>query len=46
MTRTIVAVLLVLAGGASAGAQQPKDGFFTTSDGVKMHYLTLGESGS
>jgi pimeloyl-ACP methyl ester carboxylesterase len=23
-----------------------KDGFFTTSDGVKIHYLTLGESGS
>ena len=23
-----------------------KDGFFTTSDGVKIHYLRLGESGS
>ena len=23
-----------------------KDGFFTTSDGVKIHYLTLGDTGS
>jgi pimeloyl-ACP methyl ester carboxylesterase len=25
---------------------QPKDGWFTTSDNIKIHYLTLGEKGS
>jgi pimeloyl-ACP methyl ester carboxylesterase len=34
---------------ASAQAQTPaaqKDGFFTTSDGIKIHYITLGDTGS
>ena len=26
--------------------EQPKDGWFTTSDHIKIHYLTLGEKGS
>jgi len=26
--------------------EQPKDGWFTTSDNVKIHYLTLGDKGS
>jgi pimeloyl-ACP methyl ester carboxylesterase len=26
--------------------EQPKDGWFTTSDNIKIHYLTLGEKGS
>jgi pimeloyl-ACP methyl ester carboxylesterase len=27
-------------------AAKPQDGFFTTSDGIKIHYLTLGGSGT
>lgn len=27
-------------------AGEPEDGFFTTSDEVKIHYMTLGEAGS
>jgi pimeloyl-ACP methyl ester carboxylesterase len=30
----------------TALAEQPSDGFFTTSDGVKIHCITLGNSGS
>lgn len=26
--------------------EQPKDGWFTTSDNIKIHYLTLGDKGS
>src|SRR6266540_1770065 len=46
MMRWIAVVLLLLVSAASARAQQPKDGFFTTKDGVKIHYLTMGETGS
>ena len=28
------------------GANDPKDGFFTATDGIKIHYLTLGDRGS
>jgi pimeloyl-ACP methyl ester carboxylesterase len=31
---------------AKTKSEQPKDGWFTTSDNVKIHYLTLGEKGS
>jgi pimeloyl-ACP methyl ester carboxylesterase len=45
--RTAVIVVSFLIGGAAmAAAQQAKDGFFTTADGVKIHYLTIGDSGS
>lgn len=40
----IVAALIALS--SSALAETPKDEFFTTSDGVKIHYMTLGTSGS
>lgn len=47
--RSVVFVVAVAALVASAGvarAQAPKDGFFTTADEVKIHYLTAGERGS
>ncbi len=31
---------------AKTKSEQPKDGWFTTSDNVKIHYLTLGDKGS
>lgn len=37
---------LVVAWAAVAQAQTPKSDFFTVSDGVKIHYLTLGDQGS
>jgi pimeloyl-ACP methyl ester carboxylesterase len=30
----------------TARAQEPTDDFFTTSDGVRIHYMTLGDEGS
>lgn len=38
-----ICVLIVVASTAHA---QPKNGFFTASDGVKIHYLTAGDAGS
>ena len=38
--------VLLVATATVAGAQEAKDGFFTASDGVKIHYLTLGDRGS
>jgi len=35
-------LLLLTIETAVAYAQQPKDGFFTTADGVKIYYLTAG----
>ena len=54
---TLGLLLLVSVTGASGQAAAPrpatppvqvgqKDGFFTTSDGIKIHYLTLGDTGS
>jgi pimeloyl-ACP methyl ester carboxylesterase len=40
----LTALLAILA--APVRASEPKDGYFTTSDGIKIHYLTLGETGS
>jgi pimeloyl-ACP methyl ester carboxylesterase len=31
---------------AKEKVEQPKDGWFTTSDNIKIHYLTLGDKGS
>ena len=39
---TMVAFVVTCAAATPAFAQQAADGFFTTSDGVKIHYLTLG----
>ena len=42
---SLVAVCLV-ALAAPAAAQEPGHDFFTTSDGVRIHYMTLGDQGS
>ena len=42
----LASIVLVAALTLSAASDQPKDGYFTTSDGVKIHYLTLGSKGS
>jgi pimeloyl-ACP methyl ester carboxylesterase len=44
--RVIAVAALALLASGTAWADEPKDGFFTTSDGVKIHYLTLGTTGS
>ena len=41
---TLAAVLLLAA--TAVSAEEQKDGFFTTSDGIKIHYITLGSTGS
>lgn len=38
--------LLTLCFTAASWGEEPKDGYFETSDGIKIHYLTLGEQGS
>jgi pimeloyl-ACP methyl ester carboxylesterase len=38
--------LAVAASATMDAADAPKDGFFTASDGVKIHYLTAGTAGS
>lgn len=47
---TTIAALTLLAATsillAKDKSEQPKDGWFTTSDNVKIHYLTLGDKGS
>src|SRR5271163_1948657 len=47
---TIVSIGMLAAASLVFGAKltsvQPKDGWFTTSDNVKIHYLTLGDHGS
>jgi pimeloyl-ACP methyl ester carboxylesterase len=40
----LIAAALLLP--AKNKTEQPKDGWFTTSDNVKIHYLTLGDKGS
>jgi len=42
----LASIVLAAALALSAASEQPKDGYFTTSDGVKIHYLTLGSKGS
>ena len=45
--RTVLAVAVVLAMAATALAEQAfNEDYFTTSDGVKIHYLTAGSTGS
>lgn len=41
---SVIAVALLLE--AAPKADQPKDGWFTTSDNIKIHYLTIGDKGS
>ncbi|HYL76028.1 MAG TPA: alpha/beta hydrolase [Bryobacteraceae bacterium] len=44
---TVLAATFVFAATAfAASLDQPKEDYFTTSDGVKIHYLTLGSKGS
>jgi pimeloyl-ACP methyl ester carboxylesterase len=47
---TIVSIGILAAASLVFGAKltsvQPKDGWFTTSDNIKIHYLTLGDRGS
>ncbi len=40
----VLAALLLVA--SSDKSQKPSDGYFVASDGVKIHYLTLGKSGT
>jgi pimeloyl-ACP methyl ester carboxylesterase len=40
------ALVVLLVPAILAVAVEPKDGTFTASDGVKIHYLTLGDSGA
>lgn len=45
--RTALATVMVLASAATALAEQAfNEDYFTTSDGVKIHYLTAGTTGS
>jgi pimeloyl-ACP methyl ester carboxylesterase len=48
MLRRVIAIALTIGvlSGSAARAQTPQDGFFTASDGVKIHYLTIGGAGS
>jgi len=41
---TLFAATLLLQ--AKEKTEQPKDGWFTTSDNIKIHYLTIGDKGS
>jgi pimeloyl-ACP methyl ester carboxylesterase len=44
MRRTILVIALCLTMSGLAFAQgEPKHGYFTTKDGIKIHYLTLGK---
>jgi pimeloyl-ACP methyl ester carboxylesterase len=44
-TLAFIAALLLF-GAARAHDNEPEDNFFTTSDNVKIHYITLGQKGS
>jgi pimeloyl-ACP methyl ester carboxylesterase len=55
LVAVVLAVFAVSAGAQQPAAPRPaannvevgqKDGFFTTTDGIKIHYLRLGETGS
>ena len=41
---TVLACMSIVVGGAWAA--EPQSDFFTASDDVKIHYLTLGSEGS
>jgi pimeloyl-ACP methyl ester carboxylesterase len=43
-TRFLLALSVALGACRSAGAAGPTDGYFTASDGVKIHYLETGKS--
>lgn len=43
MTGILIAAVLAK---AASVPDKPKDGYFTTSDGIKIHYLTIGNKGS
>ncbi|MDP6416292.1 MAG: alpha/beta hydrolase [Gammaproteobacteria bacterium] len=42
----LIALLLITTASFSALAAEPESDFFTTSDGIRIHYLLLGDSGS
>jgi pimeloyl-ACP methyl ester carboxylesterase len=42
----MLGLVLIASKSFAQSAPEPKSGFFTTSDGVKIHYLTAGNSGS
>jgi pimeloyl-ACP methyl ester carboxylesterase len=44
--RALILALLFAAAAATVSAETPADAFFTTSDGIKIHYLTAGTTGS
>jgi pimeloyl-ACP methyl ester carboxylesterase len=41
-----IAILAAVAAVALAAPREPTHEFFTTSDGIKIHYMQLGETGS
>lgn len=43
---TAVLALLLSVGSGALAAQEPSHEFFTASDGVRIHYMTLGDEGS
>ncbi|HEV2689534.1 MAG TPA: alpha/beta hydrolase [Bryobacteraceae bacterium] len=45
-TATLFATLTLAVAAYAASADQPKEDYFTTSDGIKIHYLTMGTKGS
>jgi pimeloyl-ACP methyl ester carboxylesterase len=46
MRRTLALFVAVLLFASGAHASERKHEFFTTSDGIKIHYMTLGSKGS
>jgi pimeloyl-ACP methyl ester carboxylesterase len=42
----LLATVALVVAAIPACAEDPKDGYFTTTDGIKIHYLTLGSKGS
>jgi pimeloyl-ACP methyl ester carboxylesterase len=41
-----LAILITAAAGLAAPGSEPTHEFFTTTDGIKIHYMQLGQSGS
>lgn len=44
--RIAIASLILVSIPFVAEAKEPKDGYFETSDGINIHYMTLGKKGS